>query len=396
MKRNNILSILTLFLFISSLSFVGFDCGSPEMEGAKLAIQQKNFTRAQELIEKEVTTNPKNEDAWFVLGQVRIELNNLPKAFEAFDQANSIGSLHSSEIHTIKLRLWVKFLNEGATFSSLAQKGNKDSSDIYKHLALDRFQKAIVVNKDSSVTYRNLGIAYFSLNNRDSALLAWHKAMELDKSFSTAYDIAREHYNEAVQLRETGQSEKSKNEFTAAINVLNEAKVYTNTDAQLQSQSDDILLSSYLETGDTLIAMKSYSDAVTKDPNNKVYRLNYGILLMKAGKFSDAQNQFEEIVKIDPDWEEGNLAAGELQLKQGIKMRDEAIKKKNESNKKDAVIDTSYKPVVRKAVTYLERYTSKNPNNAGAWSNLGTAYVIIDGNEKRSKTAYEKADALKK
>ena len=165
---------------------------------------------------------------------------------------------------------------------------------------------------------------------------------------------------------------------------------------QLQSVVDDLLLTTYLELGDTVVAMASYNSAVQKDPSNKVYRLNYGILLMRAGKTQDAVTQFDFALQTDPEWEDGLLAAGDAYLKMGMKQQEDARKIFNESKKKDAVLDTTFKSTVRKSVQYLQSYTAKNPNNPGAWTNLGTGFVLVDGNDKRGKVAYENADALYK
>jgi len=390
----------TQTLLITVLSFFllnGFQCGSPEMEGAKLAKTQKNYPRAQELLEKEVTNNPKNEDAWFLLGQIHFEMNNINAAVESFKKAKSVGSAHTKDINNFLLSVWAKSLNEGAMSSQRALQVTGDSVEIYKQIAVQSFQNALTVNPDSLLTYRNLGIAYFSTGQRDSGYAFWRNGLRKEKNVGLAIDLVRELYNEGGRYRDEMKAEKAKEYFQQTISQIQELKSWqTKPDESILAQADELLLTSYLEIGDTTTAMLSYEQSIKTDPSNKINRLNFGILLMKAEKFDLAGEQFSAAVQLDPEWEEGNLAAGELYLKVGMKMRDDAMRKKETSKQKDAAMDTTYKAKVRKAVEHLERFTAKNATNAGAWTNLGTAYVLVDGNDKRGKVAYEKADALRK
>jgi len=388
-------ALIVIFTFTV---FTGFQCGSPEMEGAKLAVQQKNYERAKDLLEKETLNNPKNEDAWFMLGKIHWELKHYSAMVMAFQKASEAGTIHSKEIAQFRLGSWGNILNEGAAYSNRSLQITGDSVSIYKELAIRSFHNAILISPESLLTYRNLGTTYLSVGKRDSALQMWYIALAKQKNIGLAYDIAREHFTEATKLRSKSENEKADQEFFQTIKILTEAKNWNRQtdDKESQAYYDDILITSYLETGDTATAMQSYGSAVNKDPNNKLYRLNFGFLLMKANKLDEAQNQFTEIIRIDPEWEDGYLAAGEATLKIGMKLQEEARKKLGESKKKDAVLDTTFKATIRKAIEYFEQYTAKNQTNAGAWTNLGTAYVIADGNDKRGKIAYEKADALRK
>ncbi|MBM4166440.1 MAG: tetratricopeptide repeat protein [Ignavibacteria bacterium] len=397
MRFSTFINSILIILF-SILVFTGFQCGSPEMEGAKLAVQQKNYTHAKELLEKEVHNNPKNEDAWFMLGKIQWELRNYSGMIMALQNASEVGTIHSKEIAQFRLGSWGNVLNEGAAYSNRSLQITGDSVSIYKELAIRSFQNALLINPDSMLTYRNLGTTYLTIGKRDSALQMWNIALSKQKNIGLAYDIAREHFTEASKLRSNSENEKANHEFFQTIKILADVKNWNmqTEDNESQAYYDDILITSYLETGDTATAMKSYGNAVNKDPNHKLYRWNFGFLLMKANKLDEAQNQFTEIIRIDPEWEDGYLAAGEVTLKIGMKLQEEARKKFGESKKTDAVLDTTFKSTIRKAIEYFEIFTSKNPNNAGAWTNLGTAYVIADGNDKRGKVAYDKADALKK
>jgi len=74
MKR--FVPLALLFLAAVYLSSTGFQCGSAETTSAKLYIQQKQYAKAEESLVKQLAKNDKDEEAWFLLGQVRHETRN--------------------------------------------------------------------------------------------------------------------------------------------------------------------------------------------------------------------------------------------------------------------------------------------------------------------------------
>ena len=56
MKHSKLFVLAFLML---SLVLVGYQCGSTEITSAKLYIQQKNYDKAVEVLQKEITKNPK-------------------------------------------------------------------------------------------------------------------------------------------------------------------------------------------------------------------------------------------------------------------------------------------------------------------------------------------------
>jgi len=59
-----------VFILIAGMAFVGFDCSSTEMTSAKLYIQQKNYDKALESLQKEVAKNPQSAEGYYYLGYV--------------------------------------------------------------------------------------------------------------------------------------------------------------------------------------------------------------------------------------------------------------------------------------------------------------------------------------
>ena len=70
MKHSKLFVLAFLML---SMVFVGYQCGSTEITSAKLYIQQKNYDKAIEVLQKEITKNPKSDEGYYLLGYVQGE-----------------------------------------------------------------------------------------------------------------------------------------------------------------------------------------------------------------------------------------------------------------------------------------------------------------------------------
>ncbi len=65
------LSILVLISMVVGLS--AFACSSTELTSAKLYVQQKNYDKAIEALEKETTKNHKSDEGFYLFGYVNGE-----------------------------------------------------------------------------------------------------------------------------------------------------------------------------------------------------------------------------------------------------------------------------------------------------------------------------------
>jgi hypothetical protein len=67
MKSSKFFLIIALLF---GITFMGFQCSSTELTSARLYIQQKNFDRALEVLQDEVTKNPKSDEGYYLMGYV--------------------------------------------------------------------------------------------------------------------------------------------------------------------------------------------------------------------------------------------------------------------------------------------------------------------------------------
>jgi tetratricopeptide (TPR) repeat protein len=108
------LLLTSLFIAILVVFSVGFQCGTTEMTSARLYITKSDWDNAIRNLEAELAKNATNEEAWYLLGEVRAKKNDLAGMVEAFDHAMNVGQTHKKDIEGLKYNYWVKCMNVGA------------------------------------------------------------------------------------------------------------------------------------------------------------------------------------------------------------------------------------------------------------------------------------------
>ncbi len=149
--------IAILLLVAVFFSTTGFQCGSAELTSAKLYINQKQYDKAEASLIKEVEKNDKNEEAWFLLGQVRMEMKRYNEMLDAYKKALEVSDVHKAEISGNRLAIWAMMYNEGVKNYNVG----KDSAAAYDK-ALEQFSTAIAMEPDSAGTYYVAAMAHFA------------------------------------------------------------------------------------------------------------------------------------------------------------------------------------------------------------------------------------------
>ena len=182
MKR--ISPIFVAFLATVYLSLTGFQCGSAESTSARLYISQKQFDKAEDALQKQVAKNPNDEEAWFLLGQVRIDLRKYVEANQAYDKALSISDVHKDEIARNRLGLWGQFLNAGVE----AYNNGRTNPAAYD-TAVSKFEAATHFEPDSATTYHYLALAQLAKGQEDQAIGSLQQAIQRRPGYGDALKI---------------------------------------------------------------------------------------------------------------------------------------------------------------------------------------------------------------
>jgi tetratricopeptide (TPR) repeat protein len=383
--------LLVLVLLTVYFATTGFQCGSTELTSAKLYIQQKQYQKAEESLLREVQKNPKNEEAWYLLGQVRLDGRRYLAMNEAFAKALEAGSTYKTRIDTIRTMVWGTLYNQGVT----AYNKGKDSAQYYDK-ASDDFKIAIAMLPDTASTYYVAALPYVAKKDYDSAVTMLETCLKKNpKNSDAARLLGQVYYQLAAAKKEAKDDAGAMAEYGKAVAAYEAAH---NADP---GNVDIIigLVEAYERVNKSDKALALTRDAVATDPNNAMFHYAYGVFLLKQDKFDESIQQFKKTLEIDPSNADATYNCGVAYLNWGVSLKSEADKAAEEAAKKNkgkaVKEDLSYKDKFRAALPYLEQTSELRQDDAAFWQQLARLYANLNMVDK-SKAAFEKVDKLMK
>jgi tetratricopeptide (TPR) repeat protein len=382
--------VVLAFLYVSTTAF---QCGSAETTSAKLYMQQKQYDKAEASLVKEVTKNERNAEAWFLLGQVRLEMKKYHEMNEAYSRAIAIDTTHKREVERNRLAVWAMMYNDGV---GLYNKG-RDTAAYYDQ-ALDKFSTAIEMQPDSAATYYVRALGYYAKQDMKAAAADLAMSLKLNpKSEESARLLGQIHYNRSLERLQAKDETAANAEMAKAVEAFEAAY------AANPGSADNItnLIDVYERTKASDKAMKLTRSAVEQDPKNKVFRYAYGVFLLKQEQYAQAIEQFEKAVEIDPNYTDAIYNLGVSHLNWGVSMKAEIDKKaeeeraKNKGKAKEVKEDPSYREQFKLALPFLEKAAMTRDDDAALWQQLGKLYLNLNMKDK-AQEAFAKYDKLTK
>jgi len=284
-------------VLVAALLSLGFQCSSTEMTSARLYIQRSDWDNAIRSLEQEVAKNPKNEEAWFLLGQVRAQKNDFAGMVEAFSRALEIGPVHAKEIQETKYGYWARNLNMGVDYFNRG----KDTVEYYDK-AIAAFETAIMILPDSAASYRNIAFCYLSKGETMKALPPLEKAFSITSDPATARYIGEIYYDAGLRHKDRFESLENKLEVRILMTpqevraVLGEPTSITpisEADKRRKSTKEKWVYDSYkLTLNFDAGQLRSWEEAGRKEEKEpKVYYRSYA-------ERDSAQAYFEKAIPI--------------------------------------------------------------------------------------------------
>jgi len=310
MKRFPIFLSLLLGVFL----LAGADgCSSdPNVEGAKLDLRNQDYDRALQNLETALEKNPANAEALELKGRVLSE-----KAFAITDQDEHIGLIHdmveafskAQEVdpllaETITNSMRFAYANEFTRGIQAFNRGRNDDSEFA--VAARYFHAAGDIFPDSSGAYVNEAYAYMNANQPENALVPFEMALE-------AGDTEPDTYRFLAGLYQTYDRPEE------GISLLERASEMYPDNVDIQTE----LLNAYQVTGQTDKALERYLDAVNREPENKLFRYNYGSLLVQVERYDDAVAQLEAAIAIDADYSNAHYNLGAAYINMAVDVNQE-------------------------------------------------------------------------
>lgn len=372
------------FVLLAALAFMGFQCSSTEITSAKLYIQQKNYDKALEVLQKDVEKNPKSDEGFYLLGYVQGEKGNFEEMVKNYDKSLAISKSFSQNIDESRKYFWATAFNKGVTFYQRGIKSSDtDSANILFDKSITEFQAASLIEPDSADAYKNLAYVYMSKGDNDAAVEPLQKLIDLEKALDGYRFLGEIYYVKGTNLKNEGNEVEAKANFDKAIQILEQGRKLYPENAELLL----VLSNSYIGADRISEAMDEFKAGVEKEPENKYYRYNYGVLLLGAEEFEKAEEQFKKAIEIDPDYTNAVYNLAVTYVKWGTAIN-KAAEEKGEMNE-------DYKVKYQSALPYLEKVVQAEDTDAATWELLGRVYSVL-GMTEDANNAFNKADELRK
>lgn len=382
--------LLIVISFIIGMVFTGFQCSSTELTSAKLYIEQDNFDKALEMLQKDVEQNPKSDEGYYLMGHVYGELGEVEKMVSSFDNSLAISNKFATKIGEQKEFHWANIFNKGVNnFQRGKNVADPDSSIIFYDRAIKFFKDASLIEPDSADNYSNLSFVYLSAGMSEEAIDPLKKLIEMEKSEDGYQYLGQVYYTLGANKNIDFINSKNLQDSIDAVDYYNNAIDVLEEGRDLYPENTDILVAlseSYVGANKIDVALDAFKASVEQDPGNQHFRYNYGVLLINASRYEEAEEQFTKALEIDPDYDNAIYNLGVTYVKWGTQLNLDA--------EEQDIISEDYKQKYELALPHLERVVEFDPTNGQIWEILGKVYSVL-GMQEEAANAFDKADQLR-
>ncbi len=378
---------LIILLSVLSMVFgiVAFDCSSSEMNAAKMYMDPKvkNYVKAKEQLLAELEKNPKNDEAYFMLGQISGFQNNYKEMISNFKNSLEISSKFKTNIDQERSFYLKTVADRGNAYYNRAYRLKGDSSKAGYVRAMKEFQDAIEIAPDSAFAYENFVFSAINAEKLEVVESPLKKLVSMGKSAQPYWLLGRFYLDKGNKAKEAKNDPEAQKYFTEAINVMNSGKAKFSSDKELMEN----LANAYVMSNRIEEAKTSFADGVKLQPNNKVMRYNFGTILLNIKEFSVAEEQLKKALELDPNYLSAIYNLALCYYNWGADLNEKATKAGETS--------AEYKEKVKQALPLLLKYLEKKTDDLDVWETLGKVYTAL-GMTKEAEEAFKKADQSKK
>ena len=417
-KILGLLALVTLFS-VTDVSAQLF--ASKDFASAKLYFSQKQYDKAKEYIEKELSKNPDNPSAHYYKALIANELKDYKEMATSARKALSYNKLKEDETkncNTILVNAWANIYNQGVNLSAQSKYDE----------AIDMFNFAINIMPDTASTYYNRFIAQYNSKKYDDAFASLDMVISkshvnkdlLTYQLNILYTKARPYKSVADSLMSEFKTKKAvhasnkdkkkpafsspdsmdaakqlkiaRGEYDKALALLEKynGSPYIETSWVLENKAQI-----YIESDRVDEALDVFVAAAAASPNNEVLQYNTGVLYFGNKNYDKAIEYFTKAVTIKPEYIDAVYNLGAAYLNIGVKLQNEnedAYNKEKNKKKKEAIAaDTKHLEYFKKALPYLEQAQEAKKDDPIFWTTLGRVYTALKMNDK-AKAAFNKAE----
>lgn len=147
-----IIQRIGLLLILGSMSLQLIGCGAAEVSSARLYRNQRNYVKANELLEKALAKNSQDPEAWALYAMNLYDLNRYERLAEVMDTAYKYAVDYRTDLDLLRFNTWVALYNGGVG----AFEQNPESPQ-QQQAARGFLESAVKLMPDRPETYAALG-----------------------------------------------------------------------------------------------------------------------------------------------------------------------------------------------------------------------------------------------
>jgi tetratricopeptide (TPR) repeat protein len=162
-------------IFLLSLQYIG--CGGAELSSAKLYRQQRNYLKANDLLEQALKSDPTSDEAWSLYVTNLYDLNRYENIAEVIDTARLYAVKNRVQVEYVRRNTWVGLYNGALN----AYQQNPDSKE-QQDAAVALLESARKVAPEQPETYELLGDVYYSAGDTAKYIATYEEALKQVRS----------------------------------------------------------------------------------------------------------------------------------------------------------------------------------------------------------------------
>ncbi len=158
-QRTLLLTVLATFAF----ELAG--CGAADVQSAKLYRQRRDYPMADKMLQRAITEDPTNDEAWYLYAENLNDLKEFEKIASIIDTAMLYSITHREELRVLRHNTWIELYNGGAG----AYNANPESKEAQQN-AIGYLESAQKLEPEQPETYELLGEVYYAAGDTAKGL----------------------------------------------------------------------------------------------------------------------------------------------------------------------------------------------------------------------------------
>lgn len=344
-------------ILLSAILIAASGCLSPEMRSAKIALNEKEYLRAIENLDKEIDRMPGNAEVWYLKGFSYEKLSDWVSMSESYSKSIELSDQFQEEIDQSISRLVSRYYKRSLNY---LDSSNWDSAQVF-------LDTAIIVDNANYRLYRQAAITAYRGDKNELAINYCLTAIDNEPTISEA----REEFENNESINSPDYNMESRKVLLAIYGaeknwnkVIEWSKKIMDRVDQTEGEASDYLsgldelISAYEVLENNEEAELAITKAMQKFPDNLQLSLNLATYKIRRDDNQGAMEVLKTVLAINPENIFANLTIGTIMI-----------------------MDKKYK----ESIPYLEAVIAIEPENKNALQNLVSAYYNTDQIEKGSE-----------